>query len=103
MVVLTESDGNGLHAVTICGGYIYDAMETRGIPLCNKGLDYCCSTSKTKNEFAHFQNFTLFFYDGRESQRILSLTLDPNCKRKDRDEEEYNDRPKIVRTRCIFL
>jgi hypothetical protein len=103
LVVLTESDGNGSHAVTIHGGYIYDANETRGIPLCKEGLDYCCSTSTTKNEFVEFRKVTLFFYDGRDSKRISSLTLDTNRKRKDREEEEEKDRPKIVRTSYIFL
>jgi hypothetical protein len=60
--VLNESDGNGSHAVTIHGGYVYDANEVVAIPLCKEALDYCCSTSTVKNEFVSFRKVTLLFY-----------------------------------------
>jgi hypothetical protein len=59
--VVNESDGNGSHAVTIHGGYVYDANEVVVIPLCKEALDYCCSTSTVKNEFVSFWKVTLFF------------------------------------------
>ena len=59
--VLNESDGNGSHAVTIHGGYVYDANEVVAIPLCKEALDYCCSTTTVKNEFVSFRKVTLFF------------------------------------------
>ena len=52
--VLNKSDGNCSHAVTIHGGYVYDANEEVAIPLCKEALDYCCSTSTVKNEFVNF-------------------------------------------------
>ena len=61
MGVLNESDGNGSHAVTIHGGYVYDANEVVGIPLCKEALDYCCSVTMVKNEFVSFRKVTLFF------------------------------------------
>jgi hypothetical protein len=59
--VLNESDGNGSQAVTIHGGYVYDANEAVVIPLCKEVLDYCCSTTMVKNEFVSFCKVTLFF------------------------------------------
>ena len=59
--VLNESDGNGLHALTIHGGYVYDANEVVAIPLIKEALDYSCSTPTVKNAFVSFWKVTLFF------------------------------------------
>jgi hypothetical protein len=73
--VLNESDGNGSHAVTIHGGYVYDANEEVAIPLCKEALDYCCSTSTVKNKFVSFRKATLFFYEGTDVIKKTQLTL----------------------------
>ena len=44
--VLSESDGNASHAVSIHAGWIYDANETTALPLCREGMNYCCSTDR---------------------------------------------------------
>lgn len=99
--VLGELDGNGSHAVTIHGGFVYDANEVVAIPLCKEALDYCCSTSTVKNEFVNFRNLTLFYYDGSDVNKKSQMTLWPRSKRK-RDGGE-NGGKKVVRTRYIFL
>ena len=71
--VLNESDGNCSHAVTIHGGYVYDANEEVAIPLCKEALDYCCSTSKVKNEFVNFRKVTLFFYEGKNVNKKVRM------------------------------
>ena len=71
--VLNESDGNGSHAVTIHGGYVFDANEVVAIPLCKETLDYCCST--VKNGFVSFRKATLFCYDGPDVNRKSQMTL----------------------------
>jgi hypothetical protein len=43
--VLHASDGSCCHALTIHGGFIYDANETIALPLCNEALNYCTPTS----------------------------------------------------------
>jgi hypothetical protein len=69
--VLNKSNGNGSHAVTIHGGYVYDANEVVAIPLCKEALDYCCSTTMVKNEFVSIWKVTLFF------MRALMQTRSP--------------------------
>ncbi len=59
--VLNKSDGNGSHAVTIHGRYVYDANKVVAIPLCKEALDYCCSTTMVTNEFVSFHKVTIFF------------------------------------------
>ena len=75
--MLNESDGNGSHAVTIHGGYVYDTHEVVAIPLCKEALDYCCSTTMVKNEFVSFLQSNTLFYDGpnvnKKSQMVLFL------------------------------
>ena len=99
--VLGELDGNGSHAVTIHGGFVYDANEVVAIPLCKEALDYCCSTSTVKNEFMCFRKMTLFYYDGSDLKKKAQMILRTRSKRK-RDGDE-NGGKKIVRTRYFFL
>ena len=74
--VLNESDGNSSHAVTIHGGFVYDANEVIAIPLCKESLDYCCSTATVKNEFVSFRKATLFHCDGiKDPEKRMKLTL----------------------------
>ena len=49
--VLLASDGNCLHAVSIHGGFVYDANELVALPLCQDALDYCTSTAEVKSSF----------------------------------------------------
>jgi hypothetical protein len=54
--VLHASDGSCCHAVTIHGGFSYDANETCcALPLCNEALVYCTSTSLVKSDFVNFR------------------------------------------------
>ena len=69
LCVLNESDGNSSHAVTIHGGYVYDANEVIAIPLCKEALDYCCSTETMKNTFVSFCRVTTFQYLGKEKEK----------------------------------
>ena len=38
--VPNKSNRNGSHAVTIYGGYVYNANEVVAIPLCKEALDF---------------------------------------------------------------
>jgi hypothetical protein len=100
--VLKESNGNGSHAVTIHGGYVYAANEVVTISLCKEALDYCCSTSTVKNEFASFRKVTLFFYDGSDMNKNSQMILFVGSKRK-RDNAADGEGPRIVKTRTISL
>jgi hypothetical protein len=42
MVVLVAKDGGCEHAVTICGGLIFDSTYEAAIPLTTDNLDWCC-------------------------------------------------------------
>ena len=102
--VLNESDGNGSHAVTIHGGYVYDANGVVAIPLCKEALDYCCSTTMVKNEFVSFRKVRLFFYEGPDANKKSQMTLLVCSKRKrKRDNAEDCEGPRIVKTRTISL
>jgi hypothetical protein len=100
--VLNESDGNGSHAVTIHGGYVYDANEVVAIPLCKEALDYCCSTTMVKNEFVSFWKVTLFFYEGPDAIKKSQMTL-LVCSKRKRDNAADCEGPRIVKTRTISL
>jgi hypothetical protein len=52
--VLHASDGSCCHAVTIHGGFIYDANETIALPLCDEAMNYCTSTLLVKSDFVDF-------------------------------------------------
>lgn len=101
--VLNESDGNGSHAVTIHGGYVYDANEVVTIPLCKEALDYCCSTPTVKNAFVSFRKVTLFFYDGPDVNRKSQMTLSTECSKRQRDDSEQDEGPRTVRTRTVSV
>jgi hypothetical protein len=58
--VLNASDGKCSHAVTVHGGFIYDANEFNAIPLCQKAIDYCASTQTEKSSFVNFRRIALF-------------------------------------------
>ena len=72
--VLLASDGNSNHAVTIHGGFIYDANEIVAIPLCQKALDYCTCTPTEKSTFIDFRRGFMFRYVGGKKHRIQSMT-----------------------------
>ena len=73
--VLLASDGNSNHAVTIHGGFIYDANEIVAIPLCQKALDYCTCTETEKSTFIDFRRGFMFRYVGGKKNRIQAMTL----------------------------
>jgi hypothetical protein len=54
------------HAVTIHGGFIYDANEVVALPLCQEALDYCTSTETQKSTFIEFRRGFLFQYMGSQ-------------------------------------
>jgi hypothetical protein len=47
--VLNASDGNCSHAVTLHGGFIFDANKLIAFGLCQEALDYCTSTQKERS------------------------------------------------------
>jgi hypothetical protein len=73
--VLYASDGSCCHAVTIHGGYVYDANEVIGLPLCQEALDYCTSTALVKSEFVRFRRGYIFRYEGQKKQKLARMTL----------------------------
>ena len=63
------------HAVTVHGGFIYDANELVAIPLCQEALDYCTSTATEKSMFVNFRRISLFYYEGRRQEKIKRMSL----------------------------
>ena len=89
--VLNESDGNGSHAVTIHGNFVYDANEVVALPLCQEALDYCCSTTTVKNEFVNFRELIFFYYEGQDMNRKSAMTLyslRPYKRKRDKDSDD---------------
>jgi hypothetical protein len=89
--VLNESDGNGSHAVTIHGNFVYDANEVVALPLCQEALDYCCSTTTVKNKFVNFRELIFFYYEGQDMNRKSALTLyslRPYKRKRDKDSDD---------------
>jgi hypothetical protein len=76
--VLQASDGSCSHAVTIHGGFVFDANERVALPLCDKALNYCTSTEKVKSTFVRFKRGVCFRYHGQKKARIARLTLVDN-------------------------
>jgi hypothetical protein len=62
--VLHASDGSCCHAVTIHGGFIYDANETIALPICDEALNYCTSTLLVKSDFVDFRRGYILKYEG---------------------------------------
>ena len=81
VVVLQASDGSCTHSVTAHGDYIYDANEEIAIPLCKKGLDYCCSNVETSAQFIAFSRGWIFQYTGHKEQKRKKMSQ-PHLQRK---------------------
>ena len=106
LCVLNESDGNSSHAVTIHGGYVYDANEVIAIPLCKEALDYCCSTETTKNTFVSFRRITTFQYLGKQKERIQKMTLQvkkDSPKKREREDDNDDTSREGSKPKYIFL
>ena len=73
--VLNASDGNCSHAITVHGGFIYDANEQVSIPLCQEALDYCTSTATEKSTFVNFRRIVLFYYEGKNGDKVRKMSL----------------------------
>ena len=72
--VLLASDGNCSHAVTIHGGFIYDANESVALPLCQDALDYCTTTPTQKSTFVRFRRGWLLRYTGKDKCRVWQMS-----------------------------
>ena len=55
MGVMVASDGSCSHAITVHGGFIFDANEQLALPLCPEALDYCTSTPQIESTFVGFK------------------------------------------------
>ena len=73
--VLLASDGTCNPAVTIHGGFIYDANEPVAIPLCQDALDFCTSTSTGKSTFIEFRQGFMLRYVGGKQNKVQPMTL----------------------------
>ena len=73
--VLLASDGNSNHAITIHGGFVYDANERVAIPLCQEALDYCTCTPTQNSHFVEFRRGFMLRYVGGKKNRIQAMTL----------------------------
>ncbi len=70
LAVLSASDGHRNHAITIHGGFIYDANEQTAPPLNQKALDYCVSTASKKSKFIRFRSGVMFRYIGKKLDKV---------------------------------
>ena len=75
MGVMVASDGSCSHAITVHGGFIFDANEHVALPLCPEALDYCTSTAYIKTTFVDFKRAWLYRYRGKQTNRIARMTL----------------------------
>ena len=66
--VLNASDGNCSHAVTVHGGFIYNANELVAIPLCQQA-------PTEKSMFVNFCRISLFYYEGRHQEKVKRMSL----------------------------
>ena len=73
--VLNASDGNCSHAVTVHGGFVYDANELVAIPLCQEALDYCTSTQTEKSSFVNFRRIVLIYFKGQRQEKVRKMSL----------------------------
>jgi hypothetical protein len=75
MGVIVASDGSCSHAITVHGGFIFDANEQLALPLCPEALDYCTSTPEIQSTFVGFKRAWLYRYHGKQPNRIARMTL----------------------------
>jgi hypothetical protein len=73
--VLLAWDGNSNHAITIHGGFIYNANERVAIPLCQEALDYCTCTPTDKSLFVEFRRGFMLQYVGGKKNCIQAMTF----------------------------
>jgi hypothetical protein len=73
--VLNASNGNCSHAVTVHGGYIFNANKLIAIPLCQKALDYCTSTQTEKSSFVKLPSNSAFYYKGQRQEKVRKMNL----------------------------
>ena len=73
--VMLASDGNCSHAVSIHGGFVYDANEVVALPLCQESLDYCTSTEESKTSFVRFRRGYFLRYKGTKKMKVDRMTL----------------------------
>ena len=73
--VLKASDGSCCHAVTVHGGFVYDANERIALPLCAEALNYCTSTPLVKSEFKGFRRGFFLRYKGTKEGKLAKMTL----------------------------
>ena len=72
VAVLTASDGSCSHAVTMHGGYVFDANEKFALKLSQESLDYCCSTKAT---FSRLRRGSFIRYKGKKQQKRMRMDL----------------------------
>jgi hypothetical protein len=72
---MLASDGNCSHAVSIHGGFVYDANEVVALPLCQEALDYCTSTEESKSSFVQFRRGYFLRYKGTKKLKLDRMTL----------------------------
>ena len=73
--VLLASDESCSHAVTLHGGFVFDANEPVALRLCDESLDYCTSTENVKSSFVKFKRGYLFRHNGMNTNRIARMTI----------------------------
>ena len=75
VAVLTGSDGSCSHAVTMHGGYVFDANEKFALKLSQESLDYCCSSATTKATFNRLHRGYFIRYEGKRQQKCMRMNL----------------------------
>jgi hypothetical protein len=62
---LQAVDGSVAHAVTIVGNLVFDSNVARAMSLCQKTLDYCCSTDTKMGKFQKVRYAVRFIEDAK--------------------------------------
>ena len=71
--VIYASGGNCSHAVTVHGGFVYNANELIAISLCQGALDYCTSTQKERSSSVNFRRIAFFITKRSGRKRLGKL------------------------------
>ena len=70
---LLATDGSNSHAVTIHGGFVYDANEAQGLPLSKESLDYCTCEKPGDSLFHSFWDGYIFMYEGKKQDKCAIM------------------------------
>ena len=89
---LAATDGSNSHAVTIHGGFVYDANEAQGLPLSKESLDYCTCEKPGDSLFDNFWDGYIFMYEGKKKDKCAIMAGNSQGNKRKNTENNYHAR-----------